>query len=120
MPERIQRRRKRGWRMPEGAVYVGRPSRYGNPYVPRRRSRDGVYFWVSEPLTRPLSLVAHHRTEWDAIRECVERFCAEVARPSWAERIAELRGKDLMCWCPPGQACHADVLLEIANSKEQR
>ena len=30
MPERIQRKRTRGWRMPEGAVYVGRPTKWGN------------------------------------------------------------------------------------------
>ncbi len=27
----------------------------------------------------------------------------------------ELASKDLACWCPPGQACHADVLLAAAN-----
>ncbi len=32
MPERIQRKRQRGWRMPENAVYVGRPSKWGNPF----------------------------------------------------------------------------------------
>lgn len=31
-PQRIQRKRTKGWRMPEGAVYVGRPSRWGNPW----------------------------------------------------------------------------------------
>lgn len=31
-PVRIQRRRTKGWRMPEGAVYVGRPSPWGNPF----------------------------------------------------------------------------------------
>lgn len=33
MPVRIQRRRTRGWRMPEGAVYVGRPGPWGNPFI---------------------------------------------------------------------------------------
>lgn len=33
MPERIQRRRSKGWRMPEGAIYVGRPTKWGNPYT---------------------------------------------------------------------------------------
>lgn len=28
----------------------------------------------------------------------------------------ELAGCDLACWCPLDQPCHADVLLEIANS----
>lgn len=31
--------------------------------------------------------------------------------------VLELRGKDLCCWCPLDQLCHADVLLEIANSE---
>ena len=34
MPKRIQRQRTRGWRMPEGAIYVGRPTRWGNPFQP--------------------------------------------------------------------------------------
>ena len=33
MPQRIQCRRTRGWRKPEGAVYVGRPSKWGNPFA---------------------------------------------------------------------------------------
>lgn len=40
MAERIQRRRSLGWRMPEGAVYVGRPSKWGNPF--RYRTREGL------------------------------------------------------------------------------
>lgn len=32
MPNRIQRERTTGWRMPEGAVYVGRPTKWGNPF----------------------------------------------------------------------------------------
>lgn len=33
------------------------------------------------------------------------------------ERLHELRGKDLCCWCSPSKACHADVLLELANAE---
>lgn len=32
MPKRIQRKRSKGWRMPEGAIYVGRPTKWGNPF----------------------------------------------------------------------------------------
>lgn len=71
------------------AVYVGRPSRYGNPYV---IGRDGSREQV----------VAKYR-EW----LCEQPELVEAAR-------LELRGKDLVCWCAPF-ACHADVLLEIAN-----
>jgi hypothetical protein len=33
-----------------------------------------------------------------------------------SREAAELLGKDLACWCPLGQPCHADVLLELANA----
>lgn len=33
MPRRIQLSRKRGWRKPEGAVVVSRPSKWGNPFT---------------------------------------------------------------------------------------
>src|SRR5690348_3995079 len=36
-PRRIQRKRTKGWRMPEGAVYVGRGTRWGNPFVLKTR-----------------------------------------------------------------------------------
>ena len=41
MPKRIQRKRTAGWRMPENTVYVGRPTRWGNPYpVTPEKDRD--------------------------------------------------------------------------------
>ena len=33
MPLRIQRKRTKGWKMPGGAVYAGRPTKWGNPFV---------------------------------------------------------------------------------------
>lgn len=44
------------------------------------------------------------------------RFIERVADPVVFD-LSELRGKDLACWCPLDQPCHADVLLEIANVK---
>lgn len=76
--------------IPEGAVYVGRPGPFGNPFViGRDGDRDAVV---------------------DKFRELVEAqdlFKAMIRR--------ELKGKDLICHCKP-ERCHADVLLEIANS----
>jgi len=115
-PKRIQRKRARGWRMPEGTTYVGRPTRWGNPFTAQLRRRHGVEFWISSPLRNRLDLAAHHTVEADAISECVERFRAEAARPSWQDRVAELAGRDLACWCDLDQPCHADVLLELANT----
>ena len=105
MPIRIQRKRTKGWKMPEGAVYVTRPGRWGNPFIispkarPGNRSGSG-YFCVP--------------TVEDAV------ICFREMMSLSPERIrdakAELRGKDLACWCSLDQPCHADILLEIANS----
>ena len=92
MPERIQRRRTKGWRMPPNTVYVGWPSSWGNPFV---IGRDGTAAQV------------------------VHLYAAEygTGHPSWLE---PLRGKHLACWCPLDRPCHADVLLELANAPSSR
>lgn len=72
--------------IPEDAVYVGRPSKWGNPF----------------------KLKANRS-------ECVECYRQWLLRnPRLLADLHELRGKDLVCWCAP-LACHADVLLELAN-----
>lgn len=104
MPARIQRKRTKGWRMPDSTVYVGRPTRWGNPfavgeYGPLDRKpidNDGaVGFFIDMLKDADLQMECCYPSE-DHIRE-------------------ELCGKDLACWCPLDQPCHADVLLEIAN-----
>jgi len=90
---RVYSRRKGAEPLPltSAAVYVGRPSMWGNPFVVGEDGSQG---------------------------ECVELYRQWVAEP---ERVTlrrairrDLRGKDLVCWCAP-KPCHADVLLEIAN-----
>ncbi len=92
MPERIQRKRTRGWRMPPNTVYVGRGSKWGNPYV-----GEGPH---------DAARMARLYSEYLAREEQVE--LRRVLR-------AELAGKNLACWCPLDRPCHADVLLELAN-----
>lgn len=105
MPERIQRKRSKGWRMPEGVVYVGRPTVFGNPWT----VKDAANWRV--PLAR--------RQEWVVAQ--YERELRERGGTGELEfvRVNDIRerlaGRDLACWCPVGTPCHADVLLEIAN-----
>ena len=73
--------------MPEGAVYVGRPTKWGNPY----KTQD-------YGLTTSLVLYRRQLPPSDIIRR-------------------ELAGKDLVCWCPLYRPCHADILLDLANDK---
>lgn len=107
-PVRIQRQRTKGWRMPEGAVYVGRPSRFGNPYVhndPAVAVQAFREFLAGEFRFIPgLGLANGYGAQGRA-----ESFAMYA-------RTRELRGKNLVCWCKPGSPCHADVLLELANA----
>jgi len=107
MPVRIQRRRTKGWRMPEGAVYVGRPTKWGNPFRigdMREAMNWHTGVWESWPIRNNAEAVT-------AFRQHTPEGCTFVA-----DVRRELRGRDLVCWCPLDHPCHADVLLEIANA----
>lgn len=130
-PHRVQLSRRKGWRKPENTVVVARPSIWGNPFTigsfkqvrggrrefsvavmggiasyiqsetyARRIAVDEYGRWLAKP--RPLDPYFHH---WKQI----EKHSAIL------DRIGELAGKNLACWCPLDQPCHADVLLELAN-----
>lgn len=90
MPVRVQLSRKKGWRMPANTVNVARPSKWGNPF---KVGRDGTAAVV------------------------VERYLEKVTADAWQIAFIrkDLKGKNLACWCKPGEPCHADVLLELAN-----
>jgi hypothetical protein len=67
----------------------------------------------------PNTVKVDRTTKWGNPHRCtpwmdVARFRKDVA-PNLP--ITELRGKNLACWCKPGEPCHADVLLELANPK---
>lgn len=102
-PRRIQRQRTKGWRMPRGAVYVGRGTRWGNPFVITHSVRPE--WWVMDVCYRTAG--AAHQAAVDLYRDYVP------TAPGLD--LSELRGRDLACWCPLDQPCHADVLLELAN-----
>ena len=51
MPKRIQRRRTKGWRMPPGVVYVGRPTIFGNPFA-WQGARESGYMGTEDELRR--------------------------------------------------------------------
>lgn len=125
-PRRIQRKRTKSWVMPANAIYVGRPTKWGNPFAVGRPC--GIFpegmgrFGEAEILIPSLSLEQSLKFYRDALRG----FLSPEMYPfghEWVERIkhydprSELRGKDLACWCPLHRACHADVLLEIANTE---
>lgn len=108
-PTRIQRKRTKGWRKPEGAVYVGRPSKWGNPF------EIGLHYGSSGPNGEWSRSVYVDSPE---TATAVYQRAADLGHPAIPHDKSELRGKDLMCWCPLDRPCHADMLLEIANRGE--
>ena len=102
-PCRIQRKRTKGWKMPANTVYVGRPTKWGNP------SRVGIKYGYGSQA------VGFFESELSAA-DCVNLFVVSIENgknPSFD--CSELKGKNLACWCSLDMPCHADVLLEIAN-----
>ena len=76
--------------IPKDAIYVGRPTKWGNPYKiddKRGNTREVVIKRYEHWLTSSSQLMSE---------------------------LVELRGKDLYCWCAP-LPCHADVLLRLGN-----
>lgn len=69
-------------------VYIGRPSKWGNPF----------------------SVVEYGREEAIGLYEAWLE-----TKPALLAALPELRGKALGCWCAP-RACHGDVLSRLANA----
>ncbi len=92
MPQRIQRRRTKGWRMPPDAIYVGRPSRWGNEFEVGSLTRQQAVDAYAVHLASYFG--------WEA------RVVARAFRPlpvestAFRDWLAPLRGHALACWCP--------------------
>lgn len=106
-PMRIQRKRTRGWRIPENTVCVTRPGKWGNLFEVGSKVPDYCF----ERLSGLQKALFPNRTVVDAKGAVIlfEKF----QLPSMNPRL--LKGKNLACWCKEGEPCHGDVLLEKAN-----
>ena len=86
---------KRDPLVPKDAVYIGRPSKWGNPFS--HMDSTLAQFKVSSR------------------DEAVEAYRNWLVNDSGLlGDLGELRGKDLVCWCAPAK-CHGDILMELAN-----
>lgn len=108
-PRRIQRKRTKGWRMPPNTVSVCRPGKWGNPH----------------PVGKPCPMCdGEIHTRQEAV-DCYEADVKHACAITIAQARAELRGKNLACFCPLVDAqnnycpCHADVLLRVANDQNK-
>jgi hypothetical protein len=103
MPERVRLSRARGSRLPENTISVARPTMWGNPY------RIGQLWDITEHVrgtTTHRQIVMNNHLAVSLFRS----YAQTKPLP-----VAQLTGKNLACWCPLDQPCHADVLLQLAN-----
>ena len=84
-PKVLNRRRN----LKSTGVYVGRPTKWGNPFV-----------------------IGVHGTR----EEVVALYREYILNSRLKDELHELTGRNLICWCAP-LACHADVLLELSNKE---
>lgn len=77
---------------PKDAIYVGRPSKWGNPAR------------IGEGISRDMAI------------DLYRGYLNTAQGQKLLESIGELKGKDLVCWCAP-LSCHADILLKLANNE---
>jgi hypothetical protein len=104
--KRIQRHRTKGWKMPPNTIYVGRPSKYGNPFQIGKSFE--TFFESSKPF-EPNSLLTR--------QEAIDAYEYWLQGQLYLNKnfLSLLKGKDLACWCKEDELCHADILIEYAN-----
>ena len=83
---------KRTDKIPPDAIYVGRPTKWGNLFI------IGVDGTREEVISK------------------YKQWLMLVEQAYLVSYLTELKGKDLVCWSAP-LPCHADILLEIANGR---
>ena len=118
-PQRIQLKRTKGWKMPPNTVKVTRPGEFGNPFQIKTWTEEGYPFivengshvWRCESKARAQEVAVIGFRNW--LSSPQRRLLLDRA-------VLALRGKNLACFCKPGEPCHADVLLELANAPEAR
>lgn len=123
-PIRIQRKRTKGWRMPPNTVYVGRPTKWGNPHSGARWD-DAEWDLGPYPTWAACVVDLYRRHLADepvfmrwyrgTVNGALSQMTGDAARARVLECLPTLRSKNLACWCAIDQPCHADVLLELAN-----
>lgn len=112
MPIRIQRKRTKGWKMPDNTVYVGRPTKWGNPF---KVTNDALDYLVKVKEDGRWSTLLRTPDFDKAVDFSLSCFKESIDVYADEHIQKQLRGKNLACFCSLDQKCHADILLEIAN-----
>jgi len=99
-PISVQRKRTKGWRVPPNTIYVGRGTKFGNVFKIGCKTLNGT-------------IIKDRKMAVEFYKKDIKRYAKDLFYNTVKN---ELKGKNLMCWCPLSEPCHADILLKIANS----
>jgi hypothetical protein len=100
-------------------VNVSRPTKWGNPYRVFAGKVGGSVVKAKRLDNGEYVLMSSHSSRDSAFEHLLDLYRMWVSRAPLVWDIPDLAGKDLACWCPLDQPCHADVLLDIANPGAQ-
>lgn len=127
---RVQLLRSAGWRKPDDAVVIARPTKWGNPFTKQAAIEAGYNFTIDPDTGRERML---DRAEMSALLASIfESWLFKGPESDWwfvggEERwdtmhrdIWELQDKRLACWCPVNYRCHGDALHALAHRPASR
>lgn len=117
---RVQRSRQKGYKTPENTKYVGRPTKFGNPF---RLTKDGYVQAIStnrKIFNKWIMLTEVGGFDQKYIVLLYQLWIEGnlvnthpfLPKPPEAHEIRELEGKNLSCFCSLNVPCHVDILLE--------
>lgn len=125
LPQRIQRKRTKGWKQPENTCYCGRGSKWGDPII-----LIGCFIYIRKPLGdgkfyRKYYTIGDIDDVLNLFRHIINgtQFMDKDLQ-YWSDHFAKLDLTELLnydylsCWCPLDQKCHIDIL--ISKLKEIR
>lgn len=118
---RFQRKRIKGYKTPENTKYVGRPTKFGNPF---RLTKDGYIQAYSTNRTIFNKWIMWSINGGFEQKDIVELYEIWIKGNLQKEHpylptppiLDELKGKNLSCFCSLNVPCHADILLEQLRS----
>jgi len=109
--KRIQRKRTKGFKLPENTVCVNRGTKWGNPFKIEGKTTRHVACEMFENCILNNAMVYRYFIDHEEAKTQFVRF-------KWmAKNIHTLKDKNLACFCKEQDECHADILLKLENDR---
>lgn len=123
LPQRIQRKRTKGFKLPLNTVCVNRPTKWGNPFIPGKYLNGWGMAFIAIQLCKQNPKEIRKIYKSGVLDKKITIKTALKYYKLWVNFMVkegklnteELRGKNLACFCPLSSPCHVDILLKLAN-----